>query len=56
MSIRLAVMGFRHNHIFDRWRRVQDMLRIEVVGACEEDPTTRELIAAEGLVEITHVD
>ena len=56
MSIRLAVMGFRHNHILDLWRRAQEMAEIEVVGACEEDSTTRERIAAERLVEITHVD
>ena len=56
MTIRLAVMGFRHFHILDLWRRARETAEIEIVGACEEDPATRDELAAGGVVEITHAD
>ena len=56
MSLRLAFVGFRHGHIFDLYRRAQAMPEIEVVAACEEDGATREALAQEGAVAITHAD
>lgn len=56
MSVRLAFVGFRHGHIFDLYRRAQEMPEIEVVAACEDDPATREQLAAQGVVDITHGD
>jgi predicted dehydrogenase len=56
MSIRLAFVGFRHGHIFDLYRRASEMDEIEVVAACEHDPATREQVAAQGIVDITHDD
>ncbi|MBN1580703.1 MAG: Gfo/Idh/MocA family oxidoreductase [Anaerolineae bacterium] len=54
MSIRLAFAGFRHGHIFDLYRRASESDEIEVVAACEGDPVTREQMAAQGMVDITH--
>jgi len=54
MSIRLAFIGFRHSHIFDLYRRAQEMSEIEVVAACEEDADARAKLAQEGAVAITH--
>jgi predicted dehydrogenase len=56
MTIRLAFVGFRHGHIFDLYRRAQQMDEIEVVAACEEDSTAREALAAQDTVRITHHD
>jgi predicted dehydrogenase len=56
MSLRLAFVGFRHGHIFDLYRRAQAMPEIEVVAACEEDTATRETLARDGAVAITHAD
>lgn len=54
MGIRLAFVGFRHSHIFDLYRRAQEMPEIEVVAACEEDAETRAKLAQGGAVAITH--
>jgi predicted dehydrogenase len=56
MSLRLAVVGFRHGHIFDLYRRAVAMPEIDVVAACEEDAATREALAQEDRVAITHAD
>ena len=56
MSIRLAVVGFRHGHIFGLYRRAQEMAGVEVVAACEEDQATREEVASKGVVEINYRD
>jgi len=56
MSIRLAVVGFRHGHIFSLLRQAQEMEGIEVVTACEEDPTTRAEVVSKGAVAIDYDD
>ncbi|NLE46091.1 MAG: Gfo/Idh/MocA family oxidoreductase [Chloroflexi bacterium] len=54
--LRVAFAGFRHGHILDLYRRVLTSEEIEVVAACEEDWGTREQLAAQGHVAITHSD
>ena len=54
MSIRLAVVGFRHAHILGLYQRAEEMEDIEIAAACEEDQTVREEVASQGIVEITH--
>lgn len=56
MTVRLAFVGFRHGHIFDLYRRALEIDKIKIVAACEHDPGTREHVAAQGLVDITHDD
>ena len=53
MSIRVSVIGFRHYHIFDLVRRVQEMDGIELVAACEEDAVAREQAKAQAAVDIS---
>jgi len=56
MSLRLAFVGFRHGHILDLYRRAQERPDVEVVAACEEDPATREQVAAQGVVKVDYGD
>lgn len=53
-KIRVAFMGFRHAHIMDVYNRLQNRDDAEIVGACEEDETTRRKISDDGKVKITH--
>jgi predicted dehydrogenase len=52
--IQLAFVGFRHGHIFDLYRRAQESDDFEVVAGCEEDKATRETLAEQGTVSISH--
>ena len=52
MTIRLAIVGFRHNHILDLLERAGEMEGIEVVATCEEDPATREALRSQGTVDV----
>ena len=54
MSIRLAVVGFRHAHIFDLCRRAKEMSGVEIVAACEEDRAAREKVVSQGDAEIDY--
>ena len=54
MTLRIAFVGFRHAHIFDLYRRIQDMDGLEVVAACEEDEATRKTLAAGSSITVTH--
>lgn len=56
MSERFAFVGFRHPHIFDMFGRCQERDDIEVVACCEEDAATRDQLAADGQVQVTHHD
>ena len=53
-KIRVAFMGFRHGHIGDVYRRIQNRDDAEIVAACEEDEPVRRKLAAEGKFKITH--
>jgi len=54
VATRFAFVGFRHGHIFDLLKRVQDDPRCELVAACEENPATRAELEPSGKVKITH--
>lgn len=54
--LRVAIIGFRHGHIFDLLKRVQEHPAFELVAACEEDAVTRDALLARGQVQITHDD
>lgn len=56
MKTRLAFIGFRHAHVWDVVNRANARNDVEIVACCEEDAATREKIAAEGKVRITHTD
>lgn len=54
MGIRIAFAGFRHGHIFELVNKVKEHSESEIVGACEEDETTRKDLTDKGLMDITH--
>src|SRR5690242_13763364 len=56
MRTRFAFIGFQHPHIWDLVARATAHPDVEVVASCEEDPVTRESLAASGKVKITHTD
>jgi len=53
MSLKFAIAGFRHGHIYDVCRRVNEADGMEVVAACEEDADARKEVDADA-VKITH--
>ncbi|MCB0064180.1 MAG: Gfo/Idh/MocA family oxidoreductase, partial [Caldilineaceae bacterium] len=53
-NMKLAFCGFRHPHIFTLYQHAQQHADIEIVAACEEDETTRGVLASEGKVDLTH--
>ena len=54
MSVRMAFAGFRHGHIMGLYALAREWDEIEVVAACEEHEGTRQSLAAEGKVQLTH--
>lgn len=52
--LKIAIIGFRHGHIYDVLRRAQSHPGLTLTAACEEDAATRERLAQEGQVRITH--
>ncbi len=54
MTTRFVFVGFRHPHIEDMYRRCCQRPDVEIVACCEEDPTTRQALAEQGRVKITH--
>ncbi|MCX7705762.1 MAG: Gfo/Idh/MocA family oxidoreductase [bacterium] len=54
MKLKLAVIGFRHGHIYDIVARIKNSPEIELVAACEEDESTRRFIETNNIVKITH--
>ena len=56
MKTRFAFIGFQHLHVWDALGRVRDRNDAEVVACCEEDPATRQVLARDGRVTITHDD
>jgi len=56
MKTRFAFVGFRHGHILDVLTGVEGREDAEVVACCEEDPATREALAAKGQIQISHTD
>lgn len=56
MKTRFAFIGFRHPHIWDLVARATAHPEIEVVAMCEEDAATREKLAGDPRVKLTHTD
>ena len=56
MKTRFAFAGFRHAHILDLLTGVEEREDTEVAACCEEDAATRETLATQGRVKITHTD
>lgn len=54
MKLKLAIIGFRHSHIYDIVARAKNNPEIELVAACEENEQTRMDIEKNKIVEITH--
>jgi predicted dehydrogenase len=54
MTIRIGVIGFRHNHIYDLYRQAEALPEIEIVAACEEDAEARREAEQREFVRITH--
>lgn len=53
MSMKLAIVGFRHGHIFSLIEEARK-LGIEIVAAVEEDTATRESLVGHKQITITH--
>ncbi len=56
MKTRFAFAGFRHSHILDLLAGIEAHPDTELVACCEEDGATRDALAANGRVRITHND
>jgi predicted dehydrogenase len=54
VTTRFAFIGFRHPHIYDMHQRCTERDDIEIVACCEQDAATRETLASEGTVTLTH--
>ncbi len=54
MALRFAFAGFRHSHIQELYKLVQERSDTELAAACEEDAATRADRAKEGRIRITH--
>jgi predicted dehydrogenase len=54
MTLRVAIVGFRHGHIMDLYRRIVENPALELVATCEEDEVTRAQLKAQGQVSISH--
>ena len=53
-AFKIAIIGFRHGHIFDILRRAQSHPELTLTATCEEDAETRARLEQEGKVAITH--
>ncbi len=53
-TIRFAVAGLRHGHIFDLIAALQENPETPVVAICEEDAETRSALASRSDIKITH--
>ena len=56
MKTRFAFVGFRHSHVFDLLAGVRERGDCEIVACCEEDAATRDALAKDRRVEITHTN
>src|SRR5437016_952050 len=51
MKIKLAFLGFRHGHVMGLYKSAIAHPRVEVVAACEEDPSAAAALVG---VKLTH--
>ncbi|MCM8816660.1 MAG: Gfo/Idh/MocA family oxidoreductase [Candidatus Omnitrophica bacterium] len=56
MKLKLAIVGFRHGHIYDIVARAKNNPEIELVAACEQHQQTRQYVEKTGIAKITHTD
>jgi predicted dehydrogenase len=56
MALRIAIVGFRHGHILDLYRRVMENPALQLVATCEEDEATRVQMQAQGQVSVSHTN
>lgn len=56
MKTRFAFIGFQHPHIWDLVARAAAHPDITIVAMCEEDAATREKLAGDKRVNLTHTD
>ncbi|MCM8814978.1 MAG: Gfo/Idh/MocA family oxidoreductase [Candidatus Omnitrophica bacterium] len=56
MKLKMAIVGFRHGHIFDIVARIKKFPDLILVAACEQDEQTRVFVEEKGIVKITHTD
>lgn len=54
--LRVSFAGFRHAHIFDLYKGVQESTSMEIVACGEEHAETREALAKDNVVKITHTN
>ena len=54
MTVRIGVIGFRHNHIYDLYRQAESLPEVEIVAACEKDAGARQEAEQREFVQITH--
>jgi predicted dehydrogenase len=54
MTTRFMFVGFRHPHIEAMYRHCREREDVEIVACCEEDAATRQALADQGEVQITH--
>ncbi len=56
IPLRLAFLGFQHNHVLGLYQMAQRHPAVRIVAACEEDPRRAQELARSGTVELTHTD
>jgi predicted dehydrogenase len=54
MTVRVGVIGFRHNHIYDLYRQADLVPEVEIVAACEEFPAARQQVEQREFVQLSH--
>jgi predicted dehydrogenase len=52
--LKAALMGFRHMHMFAIHAHLKEREDVEIVAVCEEDLQTRNSLAAEGKIPLSH--
>ncbi len=56
MTYRMAILGFRHDHIRMLYQHAVSLPDVEIVAACEPDASTRQQLERDGEITITHSD
>ena len=52
--LKAAFVGFRHMHMFDIHAHLNKRKDVEIAAVCEEDAQTRNELAADGRIEVSH--
>ena len=56
MQVKIAFIGFRHNHVMGLYHAASASPDVDVVAAVEDDSTTVAALNREGKVRVTHSD